>query len=239
MMDRTFAAMLVLGLAACGTSYAVPPSTPTLLANAQPTGEVRSAVISALVQRRYLAEAEAPGSVTAQLDKGGAALRVVVEYDQTHFRINVIGFDGYKSEPGPDGMPIPEERVSKEVSALRKAIDLALKRPAKERAEAERKEREYQLLLEQQRTAQAQAQAAQAQASEPRRHGNGGGTFVVPVPVPQIDMPTLTAESSSTSGTQSITCCINGSLYNCPSQDAYHQCMSTNPSACSSAGRCN
>jgi hypothetical protein len=235
-----FAGLLLV--AACGgTSYEIPSQDPTLLAQPQPAAEVRGAVVSALVQRKFAAEGEEVGKITAHHSKGGMEMKIVVEYDESHYRVMLLGFGGYKSQPGPNGTQVPEERLSKELLALKKSIDLELKRPAKERAEAERQEREYQLLLEQQRTAQAQAQAQAAQAQQQQQAQPAGPAVVVPVTLPGVPLPTINASSSTsvTSGSQKITCCINGALYNCPSQDAYRQCMTMNPSACSSAGRCN
>lgn len=241
-LHRLLLAAALLLTTACGTSYEMPAQTPTLLARSQPAAEVRGAVITALVQRKFAPESEAAGKVTASRSRGGMEMKIVVEYDESHYRVLLLGFGGYKTEAGADGVPVPEERLSKDLAALKKAIDLELKRPAKERAEAARQEREYQLLLEQQRTAQAQADAqAQAAQAQQQQAPQVGPTVLVPVPVPGLVLPTINASSSTsvTSGSQQITCCINGALYNCPSQDAYRQCMTMNPSACSSAGRCN
>ncbi len=237
------AAALFAGLllaTACGTSYEMPSQDPTLLAQPQPAAEVRGAVISALAQRKFSPEGEEAGKVTAHHSKGGMDIKIAIEYDESHYRVLLLGFGGYKSEAGPNGAQVPEERLSKELVALRKSIDLELKRPAKERAEAERQEREYQMLLEQQRTAQAQAQAQAAQAQQQQAAQPAGPAIVVPVTLPGVPLPAVNATSSTsvTSGSQTITCCINGALYNCPSQDAYRQCMTMNPGACTSAGRC-
>jgi hypothetical protein len=56
-------------------------------------------------------------------------------------------------------------------------------------------------------------------------------------------VPSANGGSSSSNTTvaqsqQSLTCCINGSKYMCPSQDAFQRCATESPDQCSPAGGC-
>lgn len=224
----------VLGVAGCGTSYYPPPNDPVLIANSAPPAEIRAAVIRAYQDRRYVTEQEEAGRITARHEKGEYMLKVAVEYDGQHYQVRLLASSGYKTMPGPDGSVTIESRAAKEIKALVTSIDREIARPAKEAAEAKRHEEEYRMMLEQQKTARAQANAQTAQANLQTQQGQQQQQQVQPLPVPVSGVAPVTVQSqtSVTSGSQSITCCINGAFYNCPSQDAFRQCMGSNPSAC-------
>ena len=227
------ALLAVVLLVGCGTSYYPPPSDPVLIANAAQPAEIRAAVIRALSDRRYQTEQEEGGRIVARHERGDYALRVAVEYDGGHYAIRYLNSAGYKTQPAPNGSIVIEVRGSKEMKALQTAIDREIQRPAREAAEAERHEREYRLMLEQQKTSRAQANAQAANANLQAQQQSQVQPVYVPVPVPVGPPPgAVNVQSSSTQGSQSITCCINGAFYSCPSQEAFRQCMGANPSAC-------
>jgi hypothetical protein len=231
-MVRMRSALLALFLIGCGTSYYSPPQDPVLVANPEQPAEIRAAVVRALADRRFVAEQEQEGRIMARHEKGDATLRVAVEYDGAHYQLKYVNSAGYKTQPAPDGSMVIETRGMKEMKNLQAAIDREIQRPAKEAAEREQHEREYRLMIEQQKTARAQANADAAQANLQAQQQQQQPQVVVPVPVPQPGAVNLQSSTSTTQGSQSITCCINGAFYNCPSQDAFRQCMSSNPRAC-------
>ena len=230
-------------LAACGTSYVPPPADPVLLATPQSPAHLRAAIVRALADRRFATESEAPGRVVARFDHGATSLHVAVEYADTQYFIRLLDSRGYKTRPGEGGVLV-EASLAGTMRKLRASIDRELERPAREAAEAARREREYQLLLQQHATAQAQANAAAAQANAPvdananAAPGPGLAPGAIVVPLPSVQVPNVNVQQSTTQGSQTITCCINGAQYQCPSQDAFRQCMSANPSACTRAGTC-
>ncbi|MBK6464330.1 MAG: hypothetical protein IPF92_25515 [Myxococcales bacterium] len=54
----------------------------------------------------------------------------------------------------------------------------------------------------------------------------------LPVPLPQLPAGGVNVSRSSTQGSQTITCCINGAFYVCPSQEAFKKCMRLGPHEC-------
>jgi len=227
--------LLALFLVGCGTSYYSPPQDPVLVANPEQPAEIRAAIVRAMGDRRYVAEQEQEGRIVARHERGDATLRVAIDYDGAHYQLHYVNSAGYKTQPAPDGTMVIEARGMKEMKALEAAIGREIARPAKEAAEREKHEREYRLMIEQQKTARAQANAQAAEANaQAAQQQNQVQPVVVPiaVPVPAGGGASFSSRTSTTQGSQSITCCINGAFYNCPSQDAFNQCMSANPAAC-------
>lgn len=223
-------ALLAIFFVGCGTAYYPPPSDPVLIANATPPAEIRAAVIRAYEERRYVTEQEEGGRIVGRHERGEQMLRVAVEYDGQHYAVRLLTTSGFKTAAAADGSITIEARAAKELKALQSAIDREIARPAKEAAEAARHEQEYRLMLEQQNTARARANAQTAQANAQSQVQ----PVYVPVPVPAGGPSPINLSSSTTktTGSTEITCCINGAFYNCPSQDAFRQCMGSNPSAC-------
>jgi len=234
-MRSALLALFLLGsVSGCGTTYYSPPQDPVLVANPEQPAEIRAAIVRAISDRRYIAEQEQAGRIVARHERGDATLRVAIDYDGTHYQMKYINSAGYKTQPAPDGSMVIEARGMKEMKNLQAAIDREIQRPAKEAAEREQHEREYRLMIEQQKTARAQANADAAQANLQSQQQQQVQPVAVPgmVQLPPPGAVNIQSSTSSTQGSQSITCCINGAFYNCPSQDAFKQCMGANPSAC-------
>ncbi len=244
MLGTGLVAMCLFAASGCGTSYSsTRVADPVLIARSSAPSEVRAAIVRAMEARRFTPKSEEPGRIVARLDRGSQKLDVAIEYSGTQYVVRYLDSAGLKSKAGPDGDVLVDEHWSGWVKGLRARIGEELLVPAKEAAETARRERDYQLLIEQHRTAQAQANAnanANANASQ-SGDPNGGAPAapgqlviqpVIPIPLPQLPNGGLNLNRSSTSGSQSITCCINGAFYVCPSQVAFKKCMSLGPNEC-------
>lgn len=247
MRSLSCASLLALLLAACGTSYtSTRAADPVLVAKSDSPAEVRAAVVRALAARKFSAKSEEPGKIVAELDRGSEKLVVAVEYSSTQYLVRYVSSSGLKTKPGPDGDLLVDEHWAGWVKGLKARIGEELLAPAKEAAETAKRERDYQLMLEQNRTAQAQAnaQAAQAQAqanaqpADPAPAPAAPGIVpvviqpVIPLPLPNLPAGNVNVQHSTTSGSATITCCINGAFYVCPSQEAFKKCMSLGPHEC-------
>ena len=245
MRSLSCAALLTLLLAACGTSYtSTRVADPVLVAKSDSPAEVRAAVVRALAARKFSAKSEEPGKIVAELDRGSERLVVAVEYSSTQYLVRYVSSSGLKTKPGPGGDLLVDEHWAGWVKGLKSRIGEELLAPAKEAAETAKRERDYQLMLEQNRTAQAQANAqaaqANAQPTEPAPAPAAPGIVpvviqpVIPLPLPTLPMPAgnVNVQHSTTSGSATITCCINGAFYVCPSQEAFKKCMSLGPHEC-------
>jgi hypothetical protein len=249
MRSLSCAALLALLLAACGTSYtSTRVADPVLVAKSDSPAEVRAAVVRALAARKFIAKSEEPGKIVAELDRGSEKLVVAVEYSSTQYLVRYVSSSGLKTKPGPGGDLLVDEHWAGWVKGLKSRIGEELLAPAKEAAETAKRERDYQLMIEQNRTAQAQANAQAAQAQAP---GNPQPTAPAPAPaapgiVPGVIQPMITlplptlpvpagnmnVQHSTTSGSATITCCINGAFFVCPNQEALKKCMSLGPHEC-------
>ena len=233
-MRRVIVASLVtLAVVACGGTHYVSTKSAdaVLMPDGGSPGEIRAAVIRALASRRFTTESETAGRVVARHDKGSERLRVAVEYTGQQYLVRYVDSAGLETKTENGELYIGGDYKSW-TEKLKHAIGEEVKRPAKERAEAERREREYQVLLQTQRTAEAQANAqAQAAALAP-----APDPVVAPVPA----SPPIMIQGGTTirESQQSFTCCINGSKYTCPGEEAFRQCVSRGPSKCTPAGRC-
>lgn len=245
MRSLSCAALLALLLAACGTSYtSTRVADPVLVAKSDSPAEVRAAVVRALAARKFSAKSEEPGKIVAELDRGSERLVVAVEYSSTQYLVRYVSSSGLKTKPGPDGDLLVDEHWAGWVKGLKARIGEEMLAPAKEAAETAKRERDYQLMLEQNRTAQAQANAqaaqANAQPADPAPAPAAPGIVpvviqpVIPLPLPTLPMPAgnVNVQHSTTSGSATITCCINGAFYVCPSQEAFKKCMSLGPHEC-------
>ena len=254
-----FAGPFVVALASVACGGAAFTSTkaaePVLIAKSESPAEVRAAVVRAMQSRRFSALGEEPGKISARLTRGDVTLDVDVEYSGTQYVVRYVKSSGLKTKPGPGGEVLVDDHWAGWVRGLRARIGEELLVPAKEAAETAKRERDYQLLLEQHKTAQAQAnaQAAQqtnAQPAQPTEVSSPAPAQpaqpapaqppiviqpvipVLPVPLPQLPAGGINVSRSSTQGSQTITCCINGAFYVCPSQEAFKKCMSLGPHAC-------
>ncbi|MDC3960730.1 hypothetical protein [Polyangium jinanense] len=228
-------ALLALSVVACGGTAFTSTKTaePVLIARAESPAEVRAAVIRAMEARRFSALGEEPGKIAARLDKGEITLDVDIEYSGTQYVVKYVKSTGLQTKPGPGGEVLVDDHWSGWVRGLRARIGEELLVPKKEAAETAKREREYQLLIEQHKTAQAQANAQAAQAaSQPPQTQPVQGQVVIPIPLPQLPAGGVNLNHSTTHGSQTITCCINGAFYACPSQEAYKKCMSLGPHEC-------
>ena len=238
MLGTASVAMCLFAASGCGTSYtSTRVADPVLIARASAPSEVRAAIVRAMEARRFTPKSEEPGRIVARLDRGSTKLDVAIEYSGTQYVVRYLDSTGLKSKQGSEGDVLVDEHWSGWVKGLRARIGEELLVPAKEAAETARRERDYQLLIEQHRTAQAQANANAGQGGDP----NGGAPVapgqlviqpVIPIPLPQLPSGGLNLNRSTTSGSQSITCCINGAFYVCPSQVAFKKCMSLGPNEC-------
>jgi hypothetical protein len=242
--------LCALGAAAAtgcgGTSYVGTRSPDANLLAGQSAPDVRAAIVRALAANRSPAESEQAGRVVARLGKKDSYARVAIEYSESQYVIRYL--DGtLTTKPGPGGDVLVDKRYATLTRRLKEGIDAELQRPARERAEAERNRREYELLLQQARTREAEANAnAAAQAAQPAAEPAPAAApqegmtpaGVATALAPHIPVPSVQHKSTIRRSEQSLTCCINGALYNCPGQAAFQECMSTGPSKCTPAGRC-
>lgn len=259
MSNRHFifsAIVLSTALGACGGGkFMPPPAEPSLLAAPESPAEVRSAIILGLADRKFRTEGERNGKILAHYSHGPSGLRVLVDYDGSHYTVRLIATRGYKTK-NEGGEMLVEKRVTGALRNLHTAIERELARPAKERAEAERAQREYEMRMQAARTAQAQAEAntananlqAQQMAQEPPPPPMGDdGTppsddemnGAAPTWDAQYqEAPAVQVQVNTATAVSNVTCCINGARYTCPDQASFQACASMNPSGCTPAGAC-
>lgn len=228
-----------------------PPAEPSLLAQAESPGEVRSAIILGLADRRFRTEGERGSQVIAHYSHGPSGLRVLIDYDASHYTVHLIATRGYKTKQD-GGELLVEKRVTSALRNLHTAIERELARPAKERAEAEKAQRDYEMRMQAARTAQAQAEASTANA-------NLQAQMQPPPPMQAADDGTPPSDDDATGAgpswdatyqnapviqvnagvsVSSAVCCINGARYTCPDQASFQACSTMNPSGCAPAGTC-
>ena len=233
-----------------------PPAEPSLLAAPESPAEVRSAIVLGLADRKFRTESERNGQILAHYSHGPSGLRVLVDYDGTHYTVHLIATRGYKTKQD-GGELLVEKRVTGTLRNLHNAIEKELARPAKERAEAERAQREYEMRMQAARTAQAQAeassananlQAQQMQAEPPPQMADdgtppsddeaGGAQPTWDATYQGAPVIEVNAQVNTATSTSSLTCCINGARYTCPDQASWQACSTMNPSGCAPAGGC-
>jgi hypothetical protein len=227
-----FALILATG---CETSFVPATQADAILLEGQEASEVRAAIIRALLARRFKTESEEAGKINARLDKGDVTLNIAVEYSGTQYLVRYMGSAGLETVKTPNGQLMIDDQYESWTKGLKKVIDKELKKPAAERAEAERNRREYELLL-------ARAKAGVVEPSSPSQPSGPNGADIAGAilgAVPVGNVPTVGGDVNVQHSQQSLTCCINGAQYKCPGQEAFNQCMTSGPSACTPAGRCD
>ena len=146
---------LVLLFGAC--SYAVHPVEQPhvqLIAESYGPAEIRAALIRAMERRKFTAEKEEEGRITAHFQKSDRSLRVVVEYTPTQFGVRYVDSAGFGEAKDPTtGAAVVDTRYDDMVRTLEKVIVEELRRPAKEAAAAERHRQEYEAMLQMSRQA--------------------------------------------------------------------------------------
>jgi hypothetical protein len=223
---------LALATASCGTSYvSTKTADPTLLEGQDPA-EVRAAIIRAMKLRKFKAVREEPGVITAKLERGDETVEVAIEYSGSQFLIRYLGSEGLETAKVGDELMI-DDAYSAYTRKLSAVIEKELARPARERADAERDRREYELMLARARAGTDRPAQASGGGGEPSGPNVGNIIEQVAPMVPQVEVGGSVRHSE-----QSLTCCINGAKYLCPGQDAFNQCITNGPSACTPAGGC-
>lgn len=228
----------LLLLSACGTKMvAVHPDT-VLLPQPHPGDAVRAAIIRGIARHKLSPDAETPGRIVATYDRRGLMYRFAFEYTDRQYTIRYLETRGLETAMTGHGLMI-DARYLRMVRRLEHAINEELERPAREAAEAQERQRRHQLAVEAERR-RAEEAALRREQQQRRRHHHGHpphGVVVQP-PVPAPAPVHIQHRTIHKSGSQSLTCCINGARYRCPSQQAFEQCMTMSPSACTPAGSC-
>lgn len=233
--------MLLLSLSSCGTKMVpVRPET-VLLQRPQASDAVRGAIIRGVTRHKLSTESERPGHIVATYDRRGVMYRFALDYTDRQYTIRYLETRGLETAGTGSGMMI-EAKYLRMVRRLKHAINEELERPAREAAAARERERQHQLAVEAERRRAEEAALKREQMRHRRHHHRPHNGVVVqpriqvPAPAPRrVHIQRSTVHKSST---QSLTCCINGARYRCPSQQAFDQCVSMNPSACTPAGSC-
>ncbi len=153
-------------LAACHPLHPVEAPRVQLIAESYAPAEIRAALVRALDRRKFVAEREDEGQITARWEKKDMVAHVAVEYTQTQFGVRYLDSRGFGETKDPtSGALMVDSHYDEMVASLERAIVEELRRPAKERAAAERHQREYDAMMQMARTAQAAAEAQAANAS--------------------------------------------------------------------------
>lgn len=236
MLARSALFVSILALTACETSFVPAKNAEPILLEGQDVAEVRAAIIRAMKLRKFKPQREEPGKIVARLERGDEMIEVSIEYSSSQFLIRYLSSDGLETIK-ENGELLVDDAYDSYKKKLAVVIEKELQRPAQERAESERNRREYELLL-----ARAKSGADNTAQSSP------GGSPVAPPSIGQgvgqiIDaagpaVPQVQVNGSVKHSEQSLTCCINGSKYLCPGQDAFNACLSNGPSQCTPAGGC-
>ena len=154
-------------LAACSRPlHPVEAPRVQLIAESYSPAEIRSALVRALDHRKFVAEREEEGQITARWEKKDQVAHVAVEYTPTQFGVRYLDSRGFGETKDPaSGALMLDSHYDDMVASLEKVIVEELRRPAKERADAERHQRQYDAMMQMARTAQAAAEAQAANAS--------------------------------------------------------------------------
>ncbi len=238
-MSRSVRALFVvatLGLTACSTSFVSTKTADPVLLEGQDVAEVRAAIIRAMKSRKFRPEREEPGLIMARLERGDVTIQVAIEYSSTQFVIRYLSSVGLETTT-VEGETLVDDEYSKYTNKLAAVIEKELQRPAKERDQRERERREYELMLARAKAGtDRQPEGGTAEPGEPS--GPDVGNIIQQVAPLLPAPPTVEVDNSVRHSEQSLTCCINGSKYVCPSQDAFKACMTSGPSECTPAGGC-
>jgi len=220
-----------LGVASCGTSYVSTKTADPVLLEGQDVSEVRAAIVRAMKKRKFKAERDEPGVITARFDHGDEQVEVAIEYSGTQYVIRYLASQGLETAD-VDGEIMIEKAYDSYKRKLSSVIDKELQQPAKDRAEAERDRRDYELML-------ARAKAGTDRPAAPAEPSGPDVVGIIGAAAPLLPQgPAVEVGGSVRHSEQSLTCCINGSKYLCPGQDAFNQCITNGPSACKPAGGC-
>jgi hypothetical protein len=228
-------------LAACGTKM-VPVEPATVLLHQPQAGDaVRAAIIRGVTRHKLSPDSESPGRIVATYDRRGVMYRLAFEYTDRQYTIRYLETRGLETAMTGHGLLI-DARYLRMVRRLEHAINEELERPAKEAAAARERQRQHQLAVEAERRRAEEAawrrEEARRRRHHHRHHGPPPPRVVVQPPAPAPGGVHIQHRTVHKSGSQSLTCCINGARYRCPSQQAFEQCMTMNPSACTPAGTC-
>jgi hypothetical protein len=249
-MLRSVCAILpvVLLLGACRSVHAVDAPHVQLIAESYGPPEIRAALIRAMERRKFSAEKEEEGRITAHFQKSDRSLRVVIEYSPTQFGVRYVDSTGFGETKDPAGAAMIDVRYDDMVNALEKVIVEELKRPAKEAAAAERHRQEYEAMLQLSRTAQAAAEAqaanananaaqadatqaqanadaAQANADAAQASANGPPTTIINKTVIQNNRKDVVINNNGP--VQPLSFCDKPvkAVWSCPTQPALNACM--------------
>jgi len=231
------ALLLIALLTGCGTKMVPVQPEMVLLDQPQPGDAVRAAIIRGVTRHKLTTDSEKPGRIVATYDRRGVMYRFAIEYTDRQYVIHYLETRGLETATSRDGMLI-ETRYPRMIKRLQRAINEEISRPAREAAEARSRARQHELAVE------AERRRAEEAALERERLQRQPPPTSPPPPPVHIHPPAprhpvqIQRRSVHRSGSQTLTCCINGARYTCPSQQAFNQCMSLSPSACTPAGRC-
>jgi hypothetical protein len=236
-MFRASSMVASLWLIGCGASLVAVQDEGPVLIEHHPSGEVRDAVVRALLARRYTAESEQPGRIMALYRRGEIEFRMLVEYSESAYHVSYAGSTGL--EFGVDeetGEPLIDSRIVRWRRGLSRSIEQELLRPERERRQAAEAQRRHDLAVatEQRRRAEAERDA-NARAAQPPQPG-GPSPLVILQHVPPVAGAgggvNLQHHRQRGSSTQSFHCCVNGAYYSCPGQAAFESCVSLGPTEC-------
>jgi hypothetical protein len=154
---RSLALLFVFALGCGGRLVPLTPQSAVLLPQAQQTDLVRGAIARALTARRFVAEAEQPGTIVARYERRGQQLRVQIDYTGTQYQITYLDSVGFGHQVDRAGQTVISSHYPRQVRALSSSIDEEIARPAREAQEAAERERNHQLELARQETERQQA----------------------------------------------------------------------------------
>lgn len=169
-------------LAACGARLVpLTPQRAVLFTASYEQEAVRAAIVRALAERQYVAEAEEPGRIVARFERRGVVLRVEIRYDATQYEIVYLDSAGLSQQTRTDGQVVISPHYQRYMRTLTARIDEEIARPereareaeerqAREAREAEERQRDHQLaVLEAERRRAQDARDAEARERDRER----------------------------------------------------------------------
>lgn len=232
--------LLIALLAGCGTKMVPVQPELVLLDRPQPSEAIRAAIIRGVTRHRLTTDSEKPGRIVATYDRRGVMYRFAFEYTDRQYVIRYLETRGLETASSRDGMLI-EMRYPRMIKRLQRAINEEISRPAREAAEGRARARQHELAVEAERRRAEEARLERERLQrQPPPASPPPPPIHVHAPPPDHHRHPVQIQHRDVrkSGSQTLTCCINGARYTCPSQQAFNQCMSLSPSACTPAGRC-
>jgi len=227
---RRIFAFVVVSLAACGTSFtSVRTTQRTLVATPVQLTEMRAAIVRAMAMRRYAPEQDEPGQIVAKLERRGTRVRFLIRYTPTEYSIQLVETTGFETKRGPDGDVLVDARVAGWMRRLARDVENELGRPAREAAAEQDRQRQHVIAV-------AQASRPVVVAPPPAAPISIGIDVVAPAPT--VAPVEIGSQHTMRQSSSSLTCCINGSSYVCPNEQAFNACVSLDPSQCSPGGSC-